>query len=44
LSIAEDGGGTDEDAPRNLLILSDIRFLREGLAAVLARDAAFPCG
>jgi two-component system, NarL family, nitrate/nitrite response regulator NarL len=39
--IAERGGGSDEEAPRNLLILSDIRFLREGLAAVLARDSAF---
>jgi hypothetical protein len=28
----------------DLLILSDIRFLREGLAAVLARDSAFDIG
>jgi DNA-binding NarL/FixJ family response regulator len=28
-------------APRRLLILSDIRFLRESLAEVLARDGAF---
>ena len=30
-----------EEAPQDLLILSDIRFLCEGLAAVLARDGAF---
>jgi two-component system, NarL family, nitrate/nitrite response regulator NarL len=35
---------SDDGAPRNLLILSDIRFLREGLAAVLARDGAFVLG
>jgi two-component system nitrate/nitrite response regulator NarL len=37
------GGAQDgaNDAPRSLLILSDIRFLREGLATVLARDGAF---
>jgi DNA-binding NarL/FixJ family response regulator len=35
------GACNNEEAPRNLLILSDIRFLREGLAAVLARDSAF---
>lgn len=29
------------DAPHSVLILSDIRFLREGLATVLARDGAF---
>jgi two-component system nitrate/nitrite response regulator NarL len=35
------GACNNEETPRNLLILSDIRFLREGLAAVLARDGAF---
>ena len=38
------GRASDEGAPRSLLILSDIRFLREGLAAVLARDGAFVIG
>ena len=33
--------GENEDARHNLLILSDIRFLSEGLAAVFARDRAF---
>jgi two-component system, NarL family, nitrate/nitrite response regulator NarL len=32
---------SDQQASCNLLILSDIRFLREGLAAVLARDGGF---
>jgi two-component system, NarL family, nitrate/nitrite response regulator NarL len=36
--------GGIEDAQCNLLILSDIRFLCEGLAAVLARDRAFVVG
>jgi two-component system, NarL family, nitrate/nitrite response regulator NarL len=30
-----------DDCSRTLLIISDIRFLREGLAEVLARDGAF---
>jgi DNA-binding NarL/FixJ family response regulator len=30
-----------EDPPHNLLILSDIRFFREGLAETLARDGVF---
>lgn len=34
-------GASNEEVPRNLLILSDIRFLREGLASVLVRDGAF---
>src|SRR6266699_1976787 len=38
------GHASDEGAPRNLVILSDIRFLREGLSAVLARDGAFVIG
>lgn len=38
------GHASDEGAPRNLLILSDIRFLREGLSEVLARDGAFVIG
>lgn len=33
--------GESEEARHNLLILSDIRFLCEGLAAVLTRDRAF---
>jgi len=33
-----------EEARQNLVILSDIRFLREGLAAVLTRDGAFVVG
>jgi two-component system, NarL family, nitrate/nitrite response regulator NarL len=32
---------TVDEAPRKLLILSHIRFLREGLAEILARDGAF---
>jgi DNA-binding NarL/FixJ family response regulator len=34
-------GATAEEELRSILILSDIRFLREGLAEVLQRDAAF---
>lgn len=34
-------GASNEEVPRALLILSDIRFLREGLASVLDRDGAF---
>lgn len=33
--------GVTSAQPYNLLILSDIRFLREGLAEILARDGAF---
>src|SRR5215469_922591 len=35
------GGTAAEQEPRSILILSDIRFLREGLAEVLKRDSAF---
>jgi two-component system, NarL family, nitrate/nitrite response regulator NarL len=49
--VRPDGGGplpariagapAADAAPINLLILSDIRFLREGLAEILTRDQAF---
>ena len=37
LSAADMG----DNCPQTLLLVSDIRFLREGLAEVLARDGAF---
>jgi two-component system nitrate/nitrite response regulator NarL len=35
------GDATGKQAPRSILVLSDIRFFREGLAEVLQRDGAF---
>jgi two-component system, NarL family, nitrate/nitrite response regulator NarL len=35
------GGAEGDQAPRSILVLSDIRFFREGLAEVLQRDGAF---
>jgi two-component system nitrate/nitrite response regulator NarL len=37
----DSSGELDVASPRKLLILSDIRFLREGLATVLTRDRGF---
>jgi DNA-binding NarL/FixJ family response regulator len=35
------GEATSKQEPRSILVLSDIRFFREGLAEVLQRDSAF---
>src|SRR5690242_17483965 len=36
-----EGASAEGRAPRRMLIVSDIRMLREGLAEVLARDCSF---
>jgi DNA-binding NarL/FixJ family response regulator len=41
-TMRREGGITAGPARHSILILSDIRFLREGLAEVLQRDGAFP--